>query len=60
MNFTDYEEFIRTVNQWVLDGSRIESFTTGSTYSEVTLRGRDGAAERLSHYIDEEDFNDAE
>lgn len=57
MKFDDEEEFLKTLNQWVRDGSDILEVTASSMGTVVTLMGKDGCRECLALFHSKEDFN---
>lgn len=54
--FLDPETWLQTINQWVIDGSKLESFGDSREAEWVVLRGRDGTREELYHFYDKETF----
>ena len=61
MKFLNREKFLETVNQWVRDGSNIESVWSNIFGEGVNLIGKDGCKENLVFYADKIDFdNDLE
>lgn len=56
LNYIDRDEALRTINQWILDGSRIESWGTSHDCEWINLRGKDGALEEFTIYYDEDSF----
>lgn len=56
MEFTDYDEYLKTVNQWVRDGSNIISFAQSSWGEVCELRGKNDDLEILTYYHNAEDI----
>lgn len=54
--FTDREEWLKTVNAWIREGSSLESFGDSPEAEWVVLRGKDGAREELYFFYTEEAF----
>ena len=57
MKFDDEMEFLKTLNQWVRDGSDILEIVGSSYGTIVTLMGKDGCRECLALFHSKEDFN---
>lgn len=47
LKFLDRDKALSTINQWILDGSRLESWGNNEDSEWVVLRGRDGAREEI-------------
>lgn len=56
LNYFDRDEALRTINQWILDGSQIESWGTSHDCEWINLRGKDGVLEEFVIYYDEDSF----
>lgn len=60
LKFLNADRFYKTLNQWVIDGSRITNIFT-SQYSETaTLIGADGCKEELTLFYEEENYNSSD
>ena len=60
MKFFDRELFLKTITDWIRDGSDILFFHTHQTHEEITLIGKDGAKEHFVIFHDLEDFNESD
>lgn len=47
MKFLDRKKALTTINKWISDGSRLESWGSYSDAEWVVLRGKDGAREEV-------------
>jgi len=56
MKFFSEEEFYKTVNAWVRDGSNITAADSSSYGVIITLMGADGCTETLALYFKQEDY----
>lgn len=56
MKFATLASFLKVLNQWVNDGSKIVDFSTNPVGQEVILLGKDGAKEFLVFYYSDEDY----
>lgn len=53
--FVDRDEALKQINQWIREGSNLESWASYSTGELVTLRGQDGSEECFYIFFTEED-----
>lgn len=56
MKFATLASFLKVLNQWVNDGSKIVDFSTNPVGQEVILLGKDGAKEFLVFFYSDEDY----
>lgn len=54
LTYFDRDEAITTINQWIIDGSHVESFGSSHDCEWINLRGKDGVLEEFIIYYDEE------
>lgn len=55
--FMDRQNWLDVINQWILDGSKMESFGDSPEGEWVVLRGKDGAREELYYFYEEATFD---
>ena len=51
LDYYDRDEALAVINQWVLDGSRIESWGADNSCEWINLRGSDGCLEDFVIYF---------
>jgi hypothetical protein len=60
MKFATLAAFLKTLNQWVNDGSKIIDISTSPVGESAILLGKDGAKEYLVFFYSDEDFEDSD
>lgn len=60
MKFSTLAAFLKTLNQWVNDGSKIVDISTSPVGESVILLGKDGAREYLVFFYSDDDFEDSD
>lgn len=53
----DRIKFYEVVNQWIRDGSELESFGNTGECEWVVLRGKDGAREEIYYFFLQRDYD---
>lgn len=56
--FINREHALVVINQWLQDGSKLESWAVSSEAEWVVLRGRDGNREEFYIFTDEDAFEE--
>lgn len=59
LNYLDRQKALDVINQWILDGSRVESWGTNYDCEFINLRGKDGVLEDFVIWFDEEGYRTA-
>lgn len=58
--FLNRESFLSVINNWITDGSKLESFGSYNEGEWVVLRGKDGAREEFYLFYSQESYDEAE